>query len=424
MVDSFRKNQRGAVAMIFALALIPMLAFMGVALDYTRASDARAKMQAAIDSTALAVAHEAATMSDADFSTQARSMFDGNFPNEDTVAVDSFAATRNGSVITLEAAGHLKTSLLGAIDVSSVQFGAKTTAESGSKNIEVVMALDNTGSMNDVGKIGALRDAATALVDQLSTYVTGPGQLKIGMVPFATDVRVDPNDSTYNQASWIDFTNATTQSCSWTYSYRTGWTQTCTSTLSNWSGCIQDRSSPYNSSDAAVTGTSSKYPATLSCGFQENLTYVQPLTTDFAQLKTQIGTMTAGGSTNVTIGAIWGLSLLSQQAPFTQGVAYSDTDTEKFLILLTDGWNTKDRWTTCPNEGPCPTIDARTTAACTAAKTAGVTVITIRVIDGNATLLSGCASGAANYHEVTDATQLVPTFIGIANTIEHLRLTT
>lgn len=41
MVSSFRRDQKGAVAIIFALALIPMMLFMGVAIDYTRAANVR-----------------------------------------------------------------------------------------------------------------------------------------------------------------------------------------------------------------------------------------------------------------------------------------------------------------------------------------------------------------------------------------------
>ncbi|HVV94593.1 MAG TPA: pilus assembly protein TadG-related protein [Hyphomicrobiales bacterium] len=482
MVSSFRSNQQGAVAVIFALALVPMIIFMGVAVDYTRASDARTKMQAAIDATALAAARLPASESADDVSTKARSFFDGNLGLSDAMVVDSFSATRDTSsgVVTVSANGHLKTSLLGAVDVSSIEFGATTTAQSGSKNLEVVMALDNTGSMNDNGKIGALRDAATELVDDLSKNVTGADQLKIGMVPFATDVKVDPTDTTYSQADWIDFSNTDTSKTTCTTSggggghwgdlrgahaasfdlasFRPGdldlawgggggsWggggggsggTQTCTTTTTrSWTGCIQDRASPNNTTDAAVTGTSTKYPAISTCGSGENLTVVQPMTTDFDSLKTQISSMTAGGNTNVTIGAIWGLALLSQQAPFTEGVAYGGSETEKFLVILTDGANTADRYSSCGsgksvNVSCLTTMNNRTLAACKAAKDVGVTVYTIGVmldttqVDGAAAdaMLASCATDASHYLSVSDASELVPTFLGIAKSIENLRLT-
>ena len=46
----------GNIAVIFALAAVPILSFVGVAIDYSRANSARSSMQAALDSTALMVA--------------------------------------------------------------------------------------------------------------------------------------------------------------------------------------------------------------------------------------------------------------------------------------------------------------------------------------------------------------------------------
>src|SRR5690348_3696372 len=49
-------DQRGGVAPLLALTALPLLASVGVAVDYTRASAARAAMQSALDSTSLAIA--------------------------------------------------------------------------------------------------------------------------------------------------------------------------------------------------------------------------------------------------------------------------------------------------------------------------------------------------------------------------------
>ena len=49
----FRKETNGNIAVIFALSAVPLISFVGAAIDYTRASAARSSMQAALDSTAL-----------------------------------------------------------------------------------------------------------------------------------------------------------------------------------------------------------------------------------------------------------------------------------------------------------------------------------------------------------------------------------
>ena len=59
-------------------------------------------------------------------------------------------------------------------------------------------------------------------------------------------------------------------------------------------------------------------------------------------------------------------------------------------------------------------IDARTALACTNVKAANIKIYTVRVIDGNATLLKNCASKANMYYEVTQADQLNSVFSSIA----------
>ena len=56
-MSRFFANERGNVAMVFALAALPVVGIAGVALDYSRATDARAQLQAISDGIALHVAN-------------------------------------------------------------------------------------------------------------------------------------------------------------------------------------------------------------------------------------------------------------------------------------------------------------------------------------------------------------------------------
>ena len=49
----FVRADQGNIAVLFAIAAVPILSFVGAAIDYTRANSARSSMQAALDSTAL-----------------------------------------------------------------------------------------------------------------------------------------------------------------------------------------------------------------------------------------------------------------------------------------------------------------------------------------------------------------------------------
>ena len=55
--------RKGNVAVIFALSAIPIISFVGAAIDYTRATAAKSAMQAALDSTALMLSKTAASLS-------------------------------------------------------------------------------------------------------------------------------------------------------------------------------------------------------------------------------------------------------------------------------------------------------------------------------------------------------------------------
>ena len=67
------------------------------------------------------------------------------------------------------------------------------------------------------------------------------------------------------------------------------------------------------------------------------------LSTDWTALNSKIDAMTPTGNTNVTIGLQMAWQTLSPVAPFNAPAPAPDLD--KVIILLTDGDNTQNRWT-------------------------------------------------------------------------------
>jgi len=61
VVASFTQDSRGTIAVTFGIAFIPLTMAIGVALDYSRANDVRASLQAALDSAVLAGAKDGTT---------------------------------------------------------------------------------------------------------------------------------------------------------------------------------------------------------------------------------------------------------------------------------------------------------------------------------------------------------------------------
>ena len=62
-----------------------------------------------------------------------------------------------------------------------------------SKRLEIVLVLDNTGSMQLGGKIDALRVAAQDMVDILFGDEQTPEKLFMGLVPFVATVNIGKN---------------------------------------------------------------------------------------------------------------------------------------------------------------------------------------------------------------------------------------
>jgi hypothetical protein len=125
--------------------------------------------------------------------------------------------------------------------------------------------------------------------------------------------------------------------------------------------------------------------------------------------------MNPTGNTNVTIGLQLAWQTLSPGAPFSAPSPAPDLD--KVIILMTDGDNTQNRWTSAQSS-----IDARTEKACANAKAANVRLYTVRVINGNATLLKNCATKPEMYYDVQQASELNSVFSSIAQNLANLRI--
>lgn len=186
----------------------------------------------------------------------------------------------------------------------------------------------------------------------------------------------------------------------------------------NWSGCVIDRTQPYDvQSDApSASNAATQYPAA-RCA-TNSLLPIMDLTTDITAARAYAQKMTPAGNTNITIGIQWGMEVLSPTAPFTNGVAFTDATVSKYMIVLTDGLNTQNRWTTTASQ-----IDARTALACTNAKNLGITIFTVRLEDGNSSMLQSCASETGYYYNLSNADQLSGALGSILKSIKKIRLT-
>jgi Flp pilus assembly protein TadG len=210
----FADARGGNVAVIFAIALVPILTFLGAAIDYSRANMARSSMQAALDSAALMVSKDLSMgiINTSQISTTAQSYFNALFTNRETTGITitatyTAANSSTGSTIQLNGSGMITTDFMKIAGFPTMDFNTSSTTAWGNSRLRVAMVLDNTGSMAQDGKMTALKNASTAtggLIDQLSKLSQNAGDVYISVIPFAKVVNVDA--SNYAQ-SWIDWTD-------------------------------------------------------------------------------------------------------------------------------------------------------------------------------------------------------------------------
>jgi len=219
-VRRFARDRRGNIAVIFAIALVPILAFVGAAVDYSRANAARSSMQGALDSTALMLSRDLAqgTISASDIATKASAYFKALYTSTDannvSVTVNYTASTSStASNIKLTASGQIVTQFMKIAGFPTMDFSTKATTTWGDVKMRVALALDNTGSMASSGKMGALQNAVAGtggLIDQLSTLAKSPGDVYISVVPFAKVVNVGASNYAQNWIDWTDWQNPPT----------------------------------------------------------------------------------------------------------------------------------------------------------------------------------------------------------------------
>jgi Flp pilus assembly protein TadG len=200
------RQRRGNVAITFALALIPLLAFVGAAVDYSRANALKAHLQAALDATALMVAKNAAALTKDQLEANARDYFFAQFtkPQASNIKFTATYSTEGGSNVVVDGAADLKTEFISIIGFKKITVSGTSIAKWGSARLRVALVLDTTGSMADDGKINALKTATKNLLTQMQSAATVDGDVDVSIIPFSKNVNLDRRN--YN-AGWIDWTD-------------------------------------------------------------------------------------------------------------------------------------------------------------------------------------------------------------------------
>jgi hypothetical protein len=478
------QGDQGAVTVVFALCGSMMIACMCIALDAIDGGMTHARMQSALDvatlSAGINLAH-GANLSVAQWQQDARAYYNANMRTgymSLTMPDSGFMATvtgtpASGETIQLSATGSLK--LIAPVVLPGTSGNGSgsssttlpTTAPLAANNtalylpqstLELVMVLDNTGSMNDPAagsgngpsKMAGLQAATRSLVQDL--YAQSVSTYYVGLVPFASTVNV--SGALPPAGTWMN--------PSFTYNTKNvGMSKK--NKIAGWGGCaVEPRDANnflypnvYSPSDTlkftpyyynvpaaglqirsytnqfcgkSTTSTVLGVPVTLDkdgqpnycSGYLSNLTGTGPgiyydqvsnsglgtttltqnsdciaqpvtfLTNDQSTLTKAIDNMTAGGSTIIPEGLLWGWRMLSSSwsNSVAKGNGWISTDSsfpkpettvglQRVMIVLTDGENQIGAAGTIPNDlyfNGLSGVGSRSLAAPTIVRTDGTSL--------------------------------------------------
>ena len=451
------RDRRGSVALIFALALLPLCMAVGLAVDTARAYAIKSKLSQALDAAALAVG--SSTGSAAELQALGQKFFNANFHDSGLDAAASFTVTVSGDVVSANGSALVQTTLMQLVGVDSITVTESSQVIRSIKGLELAMVLDNTGSMTSNNNIAALRDAAQELVDILFGGHADHPTLRVAVVPYSAAVNpgaiapplIAGNDS-YAPANPL-----------------------------GWKGCVVERAGHVIEDSPATTASWLRYqwlpaidnyydanqastvrddPSYGNGGTGPNLgcpTPITPLTGIKATVDSAIQALRAWsrGGTMGDIGMAWGLRVLSPEPPFTEGLPWNTPKWSKAAILMTDGDNQfyKLTSTTGPNKpnsavvsdytgfgrldqyGAVGTtnvttaksiINSRLGAVCQDMKDKGITVYTITftssINQATKDIYKACASSPSKWFNSPSQADLKAAFRAIAIELSQLRV--
>ena len=218
----FLNDRRGNYALMTAVALVPLMGGLAIAVDFTEMNRQQSAMLNALDAAGIATAREIVTgASDEALIAYANDFFHANLDDvapEDTELTVTLPSNQSGGgTLKLAAKLHYKPYFFPAFNKlikkaasGDLLLGADTEVRL-KNTLEVALVLDNSGSMSYLGsgsgskRIDLLKTAAKELVSTLALQANMLKQIdrpvQFSLVPFAASVNVGPDNA---NASWMD----------------------------------------------------------------------------------------------------------------------------------------------------------------------------------------------------------------------------
>ncbi len=422
-VKTFSSDEQGAVALLFGLMTF-MLFFIGaIAVDYSRITDMRSRISGAVDAASLAAGRALldGNLSDSEIVALATTYFKENVKSArglGTVGEPTINVHRDQGTIDIDVQSTVKMTLARIGGFTDMSIPVTSEATYAQKDIEVGMALDITGSMNEVRggipKIDALKSAFELFADRLIPEQKSSSQrVRIGLAPYSSGVNVGSFAASVTQNRSND-------------------------------GCVTERKAaaindlpastePFLVKQDGKDDIDNSDGATPKNAFECPTAELVPLSDDKASLVQAVNGFTAQGWTAGHLGVQWAWNIVSDQWGSTFGGnsapdAYARVAQDKLIkavVLMTDGsFNTafhgnksaKGTWS-----------KTQAIAMCNAMKAPGKDVVVFAVAfdapkDAQETLKACATPGDGYYANAANPDELTLAFANFATKLTSLRV--
>ena len=444
----YKSDTSGQFGIMFGLMVTMLIGGLATAIDLSSAFSARQHLQDTADQISLYAARTKIT-DPAELTLAAQDYLELNYPGTTGNRIVINSVERIGDTVNVDATNTIDTDFAHLIGFKTLDVRVDSSATYSERSADIAFVLDSTGSMEGT-KMQALKQSANELIDTLSDFESE--QMRISVVPFSNYVNVGlsrrneswlsvPKDGVVTAPETCEMRRdvISKTNCRKVKSTCTndGVSKSCTKTQcdvkrgpeyevcytpsykATWHGCVGSRDEPHNE-QASYGGR--KIPGLMGdiCG-----TEILPLTTKLDQAKSTINALDAKGNTYMPAGLVWGWRALNEDAPLTEAAKGKKDNTDKVMILMTDGSNTKSKGGDWHEVNNGTQADAATARICNNVKDDDIQVYTIAYeVSDNDTrdLVRNCASQNDMYFDAQNAKDLQQAFKEIGESLSTLRL--
>jgi len=399
----YLRDTSGNFAMMFSLALVPILMAAGMAIDISRLQAFDRQMQDALDASVLQ-AVQLATDDDDELDEVTRNIFEANL-NYPGMVITEFDATASddGSVV-IDATAHIPAKFAQVFGFPRMMTVSDSGADADSgQDLEMVIAFDTTNSMGFGNTWTAAMGTLNNVLLEIEEY-TGQDNFFVTLLPYSDRVNIGTDND-----DWLSGPAPT-----------------------NWNGCVEarefddgtvswalDAAKPNgaNKFDASIVGVTGGLGAR-GGGYPHcpNVALTGP-TSDVSEVITAANSITKSGTGRFDVAMAWAWRVLAKnwrtEWPDMPNSFAQDKERRQIAILVTDGkteaytWEVDEQRDWAYNEGSVGGFE-NMVAVCDGMKEDGMELFMIRV-NGNVNATSymqDCATSDDHYMEISTNAEL------------------